>query len=355
MDKPTALQALSDVSAYVAPIPNSADASACLASVASFIESQSDIAAIAPPSPPVITTAMRDLTSSGQIKFISAATASPIRDVWADQSLVALKFTAPRDVPMLIEDIKVDSCRELIGCEGGSPAINNVTVRRCDAKVGKRGIYIRYNNANWLVEDVNLTSRLINKETGVIPMGVQIADTAHDLIFRRVVCENFITDWTGTDRANDYWNADGFVAERGNYNILFEDCVARNCTDGGFDFKATNTRLERCLAEGCARSYRFWTNNHHGQITSRNPIKRGGSGGVRHVGIYGSVTELIIDHFIAEADTPLAPLFVNESAAPDPVLILGKHDFRVPAGTPMFGANARPLKVIDPQGNPISL
>lgn len=341
MDKATMLQSLSDLSAAITPIPNSGPSVANLASVTSFVSAWSTNQPIAPPAPPVITTPMQTTTSSSQIRFISATNPGPMSNIWVSNALDALVFSAPRDLAMLIEDIQVDSCREFVTASGtGSTTfpngVNNVTIQRLNGpSVHKRGLYIRHDSANWLVEDVSFISHSVNIETGVIPMGVQLKETAHDLVFRRGLCEGFQSDWTLRDPGG-YWNADGFVAERGNYNILVEDWICRNCTDGGFDFKATNMRLHRVLAEGCARNYRFWTNNNHGQVESRNPIKRGGSGGCRHVGIYGATTDLHFERFVAVDDKP-NPIFVDDRTDKSAPLniIIDSHQFNVPEGTPV--------------------
>ena len=57
----------------------------------------------------------------------------------------------------------------------------------------------------------------------------------------------------------EYWNGgDGFATERNDHDGEFIDCVAENCTDGGFDIKSDGTRLIRPVARGSKRNIRLW-------------------------------------------------------------------------------------------------
>lgn len=335
MDKATALQSVSDVSAYVVTRPDHNTALAALATAHSFIESQSEEEPIMPLAPPVITTARRIIGGSGQLVNISGLKPpAEFRNQWASNSLTALKFNTPRTAPLLIEDILLDACKDIAMPSGGSPGIDNVTMRRihCPA-VRHRALYIRYDSKNWLVED--FYARMITQETeeGVMPMGIQLKETAHDLTFKRFHLEGFQKDMT--IRAPDsYWNGDGFVTERGNYNIIGEDGVCLNNTDGGFDMKSKTSSLNRCRGEGNMRNFRFWTNMEHGQLTSIKPIKRGGKGGKCHIWIGGGATSITIDELFVQDDTP-TPIFVLDGTVTCKVIVK-KHNFRVPPETPLF-------------------
>jgi hypothetical protein len=61
----------------------------------------------------------------------------------------------------------------------------------------------------------------------------------------------------GTGADDFYWNGDGFTTELGTYNILFENTMASNNTDGGYDLKSTGTTLIN--AEDNFRNFRVWT------------------------------------------------------------------------------------------------
>jgi hypothetical protein len=76
----------------------------------------------------------------------------------------------------------------------------------------------------------------------------------YDIIYRHCTAKNNLFR-SGRD---DYWNGDGFVAEDGSRQILYEDCVSINNTDGGWDDKSRAARLVRCRAEGNKRGFRVW-------------------------------------------------------------------------------------------------
>jgi len=353
MDRAAALKAIADLQVFVEALPTEQPSPA---PEPLPTPAPSGTEAINPPAAPRITSAKVAGDSSGQIQFINSTTPSPIRNKHYGLAMDALRFTAPRDAPMVIEDILVDKCSRLIQQDGTSPTgVSNVTVRRVASPgCGRRGIYIRLDSHNWLVEDALLRSESVSTSSGNLPMGVQIKETAHDIVLRRVVCENWKSSWG----SHDYWNADGFVTERGNYNILMEDCVARFCTDGGFDLKSTNTRLHRCLAEGNARNYRLWSSNQHGQLTSIAPRKISGQGGgENHIRLYEGCRELVIDRLIVR-DTKPNPIFFSE-AAHSTRIVVKSHDIQVPAGT-VLAAHALPdsgykVTVVDGNGNALRL
>jgi hypothetical protein len=84
---------------------------------------------------------------------------------------------------------------------------------------------------------------------------------------------------------DSYWNGgDGFATERNDHDVTFIDCEAENCTDGGFDLKADNTRLIRPVARHNKRNYRFWDSTQEAEdLLSFDPVNVGGTGGSAHV------------------------------------------------------------------------
>ena len=58
--------------------------------------------------------------------------------------------------------------------------------------------------------------------------------------------------------SGSYWNSDGYSSERGNYNLLFENCRSSGWTDGGHDHKAESITLTNCTSWDNKRNYRLW-------------------------------------------------------------------------------------------------
>ena len=76
----------------------------------------------------------------------------------------------------------------------------------------------------------------------------------HDITFERCEARNHYHD-----NGKGYWNADGFCAESRTFNLRYLACRASGNTDGGWDDKSRNPFLERCVATGNKRNFRFWT------------------------------------------------------------------------------------------------
>lgn len=174
---------------------------------------------------------------------------------------------------LTFEDIEGVNIRRLIQnlASTGSANITNSQVRRCTARgFSKQMLYFRYDSANILIEDCFGDSE--RQQGDAWAQGIAIDGTAHDIIMRRCRMIN-----CGEERGEGYWNGDGFVGERGNYNIYLEDCIAENCYDGGFDYKSQIT-LVRCIALKNKRNFRMWGVALLIDCIGRDPTNYGGSG-----------------------------------------------------------------------------
>lgn len=185
---------------------------------------------------------------------------------------------------LTIADIEARNCRAVILNQAGgvpSATISGFTFERIDARgFSKRAIYVRYDSHDGLIRDCWLDSQAQDKDS--FAGGCVFNDTAHDITVEDVTALNCYESKGPTN----YWNADGFSDEGGNYNITYRRCTAKHCTDGGFDLKSTNAQLIECHVEDCKRNYRFWGDATLYQCTGLNPFKRGGSGDVYQVGAY---------------------------------------------------------------------
>ena len=89
---------------------------------------------------------------------------------------------------------------------------------------------------------------------GLILAGVFLEGTVHDVLMDHVTMRNNY----GRGAAGEYWNGDGFVAERGTYNLTFRDTVATGNTDSGYDIKGNNVTMLRASASGNTKNFRLW-------------------------------------------------------------------------------------------------
>ena len=136
----------------------------------------------------------------------------------------------------------------------------------------KNAIRIQYASSNIVIEDFLGDSERQNGDH--FAAGVQIAQDAHDVTFRRTTMKN--TSQIGTPSSDR--NGDGFATEHQNYNLQFIDSSASGNSDTGFDVKSKAV-FRRTVSEDNKHNYRLW---YGGQqlydCVGRNPHKRGGSG-----------------------------------------------------------------------------
>lgn len=160
-----------------------------------------------------------------------------------------------------------------------------------------------------VVEDVALDGHHM-RSTTPNPVGLQWnsggPSVCHDNIVRRCSFSDLLCNTTAT---GSYWNGDGFVDERGGYNLTYEDCVATGMPDGGFDSKSANSTFLRCASINNKKSFRLWGSGALIDCVSDHPMKRvspGGNTTIAHIGLPSTtadaVTEYILTNFQARAD-----------------------------------------------------
>lgn len=185
--------------------------------------------------------------------------------VVGDVSNLTIQHMGANNVQRFVEDYASG--------DNKTATITGLTIRDIDV-VGysKQAIRLQYNTSKVLIEDVRADSHF---QTGdEFAMGVHLEDTVHDVTFRRVTVENNATVDGGK---SDYWQGDGFSAERGTYNILFQETVARGNTDAGYDIKSSNVTFDHAVSENNGRNYRIWGSNVTiSDSVGLDPHKRGG-------------------------------------------------------------------------------
>lgn len=212
---------------------------------------------------PIVTTAPKDFGASGQIGYGGNSNVHAIR------AMDAFPLRA-NSSGKAIRDVIVDRARQFVTPEkAASLTINDVTIERIDAKVTKRGIYLRGDSARWTIRDFRL-AYVGATDTNDYPMGIQIggnaANTPHDILIERGDIGGF-----QNTLPKGYPNADGIDCERGAYNVTIRDVVLHDNTDGGLDCKATNVRLDNLTVARNGRNVRIWATAVAGLITSIDP------------------------------------------------------------------------------------
>lgn len=149
--------------------------------------------------------------------------------------------------------------------------VDGLTIVRCDVfQFSKGAIRLQYDTRIELVEDVVGISGVDGDNFAI---GVHCTGTVHGP-FRRVK----MYDCIQTRTPELYWNADGFASEEDTHHLIFEDCEASGCTDGGWDLKGNDHQLQRCVAFDNKRNYRLWGRATLTDCVATDPNLRGGTG-----------------------------------------------------------------------------
>jgi hypothetical protein len=237
---------------------------------------------------------------------------------------------------LAIEDVIVERAYRVLedtaSAKGGSAGVVGLAIRRVQASGLRRGFArIRYDSHDGAIADV-AAEGVITEGAEDLPVGIAFDDQARNFTIDRCRMNGF--RWRRG--AEQYWNGDGFSAERENSGLLFRRCEAWANSDAGFDLKATNSRLDDCIAGRNARNFRLWSSISLGRVTSVAPNKIGGIGDTNHFSLLGPKTGepnlVTIEHLVIRADQGWPVFDVYDG----PVrVVVGSHDIQAPPGTPL--------------------
>jgi hypothetical protein len=263
-----------------------------------------------------------------------------------DNGLV--RVSAPID-GLVIRNLRVSDVYRVLENGGTAASLRHLDMEHVHATGVRRGLArIRFDSGPGEIRD---SSAIFAgpQLSPHLPAGIAFDGTAHDWLIERVV----IRGAQMTMETRDYWNGDGFSTERGNARIRFVGCEAYDSTDAGFDLKGSEGWLDRTMAGGNGRNYRFWSTTEAGTITSLSPVKRGGMGKPAHVWIQGSVTNPPVIHIrklIVHSDN-MTPIVTIENGAA--TVIIDDYDIQVPVGTMVeYGGNKGNVWNWGPKGKP---
>lgn len=246
-----------------------------------------------------------------------------------------IRFADPA-TNVTLEDAVVERVYRVVedtaSVKGGSAGIVGLSVRRVQATGVRRGFArIRYDSHDGVIADVTADG-VMTEGPEDLPVGIAFDDVARNFTVERCRMQGF--QWRRAPE--QYWNGDGFSAERGNSGLLFRACEAWDNSDAGFDLKATGSLLDDCVAGRNARNYRLWSSIALTRVTSVDPNKIGGIGDTNHLSLLGpkggEPNLVTIDHLVIRAGQAW-PIF---DVYDGPVrVVVGSHDIQAPPGTPL--------------------
>jgi serralysin len=218
----------------------------------------------------------------------------------ADISNIVIQDMLANNVKRFFEDYPSGS--------NTSATISGLVIRNVEVHgFSENVIRLRDDTRDVLIEHVYGDSE---GQIGDLAMGVFLEGTVHAVVIRKTTMEG------AKDSGAGYWNGDGFVTERGVYDITFEDTMARGNVDGGYDLKSTDTTLTRAIADGNGINFRIW-----GEATLIDPVGLsphiwGGTGDQIQIQINNGGQATVIGGKFVDAPARTSPSTARSSSMP---------------------------------------
>lgn len=222
-----------------------------------------------------------------------------------------------------IENIDAENLYRLVEGDAGA-SMTNFEVRNISIVGLERSVVrLRGNSGPGLI--VGVYADALGVSGDAFPVAFHFDETVHDITLDTCRVHNF----TMPSVANVYRQGDGFSDEGGCSNMIYRNCYASGCTDGGWDIKSTNVLLEDCVADGNKRNFRFWGQGTATHITSINPTGA-------HISIHGagspSPCDMVIEHLVVRSNNQMPIILVDSAGS----LHIESWDIQVPTGTPLY-------------------
>jgi hypothetical protein len=142
--------------------------------------------------------------------------------------------------------------------------LSGQTIEGFDLVVSREGIVIERGQSNVVIQNGKI--RLKEPGTGHnLPEGIAVNDGS-DITIKNVEVHNFQM----VPNPPHYLNGDCFSGERKAVRVTITDTLADQCSDGGYDFKATHLRYDNATAQGVDYCFRVWGQASAGVITCKD-------------------------------------------------------------------------------------
>ena len=202
-----------------------------------------------------------------------------------------------------IQNMEGDNVRYFINNQAApssatlTATVNGLTIRDVEVHgFSKSVVKLQYDTNNVVLDNVYGDSEYQNGDT--YAMGVMLSGTVHGVVIKNSTMVNCIA----TAATGSYWNGDGFVTERGVYNVRFENTYSAGHGDAGYDLKSSNTVLVNTVGEDNNRNFRLWgTDVQLIDPVGIDPHKRGGSGSQAQVWIDSSANVKITGGYFVDS------------------------------------------------------
>lgn len=186
---------------------------------------------------------------------------------------------------------------DVVSGSNTSATVSGLTIRDVDVSGFSRSVIkLGYNTNNVTVERVTGDGKY--QDGDGLSHGIMLEGTVHDVVIR----DSTMMHCIGSKVTGDYWNGDGFNAERGVYNLRLEDTRSIGNADGGYDLKSDNTVLVNAYGEDNGRNFRLW--GHNVQLinaTGIDPHVRGGTANQEQIWIGDNATVTVTGGHFADS------------------------------------------------------
>jgi hypothetical protein len=169
------------------------------------------------------------------------------------------------NVGVRLSHLDITRVREGLTLEGMTDpkarfATRDITISDCTVTIyTKRGIRIRDGISDLHIQRVAVDAGGKEWFREAFPIGFQVDSEWNMPECRDITFADCTASGNWHPAGKDYWNGDGFCAERHVRGVKYIRCRAFNNTDGGWDDKSANPVLIGCVSLRNKRNYRFWS------------------------------------------------------------------------------------------------
>jgi hypothetical protein len=201
--------------------------------------------------------------------------------------------------------------------------IRNLTISGVNATVERDGIRIRGDASGVRIQNFHLQMAGAAQPWPNLPIGIHIESGQNISI-----SDGTTSGFRMIEVAGQYTNGDGVASERAVDGLTITNVTSTDNTDGGFDLKSRDTRLDGLTSERNGRNYRLWGTVEAGTLHSADPRNA-------HIWVARGA-HVHIRNLIARSSTR-APLIKIDG----PSEITVDHcTLQLPPGTQILGENA---------------
>jgi hypothetical protein len=212
---------------------------------------------------------------------------------------------------------------------GKHAQLRNVTITGVNATALDRdGIRIRGDAEGVRIQNFHLQMRSEPQSSPNLPIGIAV-QSGRDI----VISDGTVSGFRMIEQQGKYTNGDGIATERPVDGLSIARVRSSDNSDGGFDLKSRNTKLDDLTAERNGRNYRLWGTVEAGTLNSADPRNA-------HVWV-AKGAEVHIRNLVASSSTRAALIKLE-----GPAIVTVDHcTLSLPPGTKIVGGQPQGAQV----------